>query len=99
VGDDPCIPIENSVSGGSSNANNYFITTIGKPSLVILVVTVGLSLGLAVGAIVVSTLQTNIANQRAAEAVSSSEVLRIYVDELTQEMVKAGIKVPPVKKE
>lgn len=53
MGDDPLIPgVSNSASHGSSNANNYFISNIGKPSFTILVVGVGLAVGIGVGALV-----------------------------------------------
>jgi hypothetical protein len=51
VGDDPFIPVGPTASSGSSNAVNYFINSLGKPSFTILVVAIGLALGLSIGAL------------------------------------------------
>jgi hypothetical protein len=52
MGDDPFVPVGHAASHGSSNAVNYFINHLGKPSLTIIVVAVGMALGISVGALV-----------------------------------------------
>lgn len=94
--DDPFLPAIDT-SGRSNSANNVTINNFGRTGVIIMVVVCGLALGLSVGAVVIATLQSNAMSAKAAEASASATELRIYVDELTLEMAKAGIKVPPIK--
>jgi hypothetical protein len=72
VGDDPIIPsIE--TSDKSNSANNVTINNIGTPSLIILVVAVGLSLGLAIGAITIMVYSDSMQRERVREIVSAAE--------------------------
>jgi hypothetical protein len=73
VGDDPFVPVGNNVAGGSSNANNYFITNIGKPSLVVMVVSIGLALGLSIGAVVMMVTSQTQHRESVTAQVQASE--------------------------
>ena len=108
MGDDPFVPVSNSVAGGSSNANNYFITNIGKPSLVIMVVSIGLALGLSVGAVVMMSWGMSAQRDQMTALIEASErrtmdramlaerEARIAQDKYTYtmgELAKQGIKI------
>jgi hypothetical protein len=100
VGDDPFIPVGPTASSGSSNAVNYFINSLGKPSFTILVVSVGLALGLSIGAVVLmisgrASSETLIesAERRAMDRVSLAErEARIALDEVQRLKVQLEIK-------
>lgn len=88
MGDDPFLPVGNTASHGSSNAVNYFINHLGKPSTVIMVVTIGLSLGLSVGAIVIA----NMNGRDAARAEREARMAEYYITRLDALLVEQGIK-------
>jgi hypothetical protein len=71
MGDDPFIPVGNSAAHGSSNAVNYFINNLGKPSFTIMVVAIGLALGLSVGAVIVMA----VGNAHSREQLAATQTL------------------------
>lgn len=102
MGDDPLIPgVSNSASHGSSNANNYFISNIGKPSFTILVVGVGLAVGIGVGALVNGHTQAE-RYQDALEQVQAQQarterearMLEYYVNILNTTLNEQGVTKP-----
>lgn len=92
MGDDPVIPVGHDVSGGSSNANNYFINNLGKPGLIIIVVGIGLAIGLAVGALVVSAVYGSANRDAADRAEREARMAEYYINILDRQLVEHGIR-------
>ncbi len=106
MGDDPYIPLSAVSGNGSSNASNYFISNIGRPSVVIMVVGIGLSLGMSIGTVVTMvvmqlsyrsqvTAQIEAVERRAMDRANIAErEARIAQDKYTYvqgELAKKGI--------
>jgi hypothetical protein len=78
MGDDPLIPAEliggtNRGSSSASGNTNVFVSNFGKTGVTILVVCVGLSLGLAIGAVVLVAYSAGAERARVDDKIEAAE--------------------------
>lgn len=77
MGDDPIIPVEMHAERGSANATggsiHYHVGTFGKTGTVVMVVSIGLALGLAIGAVVIVSFGQSVQREQARIQAQATE--------------------------